>query len=134
MDTIADYISKEDEIKELKRQLANIKANREREIKAAQTSVRKVWQDKLSVSADKNAKLRTQVSNAKVSRDLAQTKFYNLKKSHDLLVNNKIRIARIVAKMKMDGLTFAQNNILADRCFVSTEHFNNTMSFVRSGK
>ena len=35
IDTIADFICKNDEIKELKRQLANMKSHREREIKTA---------------------------------------------------------------------------------------------------
>ncbi len=41
-DTIADFISKDEEIKRLKTQLANMKANREREIKKAVTTCRDV--------------------------------------------------------------------------------------------
>ena len=132
IDCIADFISKDEEIKELQRQLANMKSHREREIKAAVDSCREAWKNKLKLSAKRNAQLNNSVESARASRDLAKSKYSNLMRSHELLINNKDRITKVVAKMKLDGLLVAQNKTLANRCFVDICHFNNTMAKLRA--
>ena len=107
MSTIADYFSKDDEIKGLKLKLIE------------QEEITRIANDKI-IAVTKE-------------REQFRRKSASLKKSLDKYTCKAVNLIRGVIKLRLDGFLDMSNQEIGDRYFVSSDHIRTLSSLVKKG-